>query len=911
MDSSMLTLAHASLLLLAPLGFLAVLAASRSSAQALGRARRAASLAVRCLIVLILTLALGGPVFTRNAELPRCTVFLLDVSESLPPDAAAIALRELKPRWDREAATGQRCALVAFAGRPQVIVPPSSRPLEIQDFRPPETIGRAATNFTRALESARSLFQERAANRIVLLTDGLDSTRPARDIALPPGTVGIRLGDPERLDVAIADVQAPLAVRSGEPFDVRVTVCTNRACEIGLSAVIDETSLPDASRRFTAPGAGRHVVVLPHLQQKAALAVGVRRLMVMAEAAGDGEPRNNVGLTAITVTGKPKVLVVQGSPAEGEFVARVLKTQDIEFARQSPAELTPRADALDEYVAVVLAGVPREALPAPTVAALRAYVEHTGGGLWVLGSAALQGSGGYAGGDFEKLLPVAFSDAVVPVASKPPKKDPPPPTPPPPSPPDLDQGTPARVLAPSVALLLVVDKSGSMAGRNIEIVKEACIATAEALSPRDVVAVLAFDWNPKLLLEFTEAERIDYIRQRILRLLADGGTRIQPALVDALRLFELDPRARRCAVKHAVLLSDGDAPAADYETIVRRMAEEGITVSTVCVSGAKFDAVLMSQIASWGKGRFKFTNSFSNVPKLILNETQQVIAAIPKDDQSRPPASPPKNPAPSPAVPPSPDPKPEEPPALQPVLMKDAHEIFAGIEGRDLPGLRGRLAAAARPGVEVPLTSPSGQPVLALGRLGLGKTAVWTSDLSGNWSADWLRWKDSPKLFAQLVRYVSGSGPDSDLAGRVRISRDGSRSLLRLDPAGSGGALTVTDVTRKEASPLPVEQNAQGESVVAVSMESPGEVRLLLQRADGKKLQVGLIRAFEEEFAPADPSRDLFSNGLPAVSWDNLDARLRESHVAGERPQDLAPWLIIAALLLLPVDVALRRVMVR
>jgi heme A synthase len=83
----MLSLAHASLLLLAPLGFLAVTVATRTSTQTLGPARRAASLVVRCLIVLILTLALGGPVFTRVAELPRNTVFLLDASESLPPEA--------------------------------------------------------------------------------------------------------------------------------------------------------------------------------------------------------------------------------------------------------------------------------------------------------------------------------------------------------------------------------------------------------------------------------------------------------------------------------------------------------------------------------------------------------------------------------------------------------------------------------------------------------------------------------------------------------------------------------------------------------------------------------------------------------------------------------------------------------
>src|SRR6185436_5877179 len=158
------------------------------------------------------------------------------------------------------------------------------------------------------------------------------------------------------------------------------------------------------------------------------------------------------------------------------FLSRVLVAQDIDFVRQSPADFSRRADSLDEFVAVILAGVPRDALPAPAVAALRAHVEHSGAGLWVVGGRDLQGPAGYAGSDLEKLLPVAFSDAVAPVAAKPPPAEPPPTPPPapPPAPPEPNEGTPQRVLAPAVALMLIVDKSGSMAGRNIEIVKEAC-----------------------------------------------------------------------------------------------------------------------------------------------------------------------------------------------------------------------------------------------------------------------------------------------------------------------------------------------------------------------------------------------------------------------------------------------------
>jgi len=908
----MVSLARSSLLLLAPVGILIVALAARASTQSLGRARRVASLGVRCLMVLLLTCALGGPVWTRISEFRRSTVFLADVSESVPAGALDKALAELKPHWDREVAAGHRCALVAFAGATKILVPPGTRPLEISTIPPDSALHRSSTDYSRAFDTARTLFLDHAANRIVLLTDGVDSTRPVSHLELPPATVAVPLTGTAP-DFAIVDVQAPLAVRSGEPFDVRVTVAADQAGAVKLSLVLDEAPLPNSSRSFTLPGPGRHVLVLPALQQKASFPAGLHKLLIMAEPPpGDREPRNNVGLAAITVTGKPRVLLIEGSPRDGEFISRMLGMQDIEFARKSPADLIPGTESLDEYVAVILAGVPRETLPSKTVEALKAYVEQTGGGLWIVGAPALQGSRGYAGSELEKLLPVAFSEAVAPIADNTPKNDPPPPTPPPPPPPpDPEDAKPTKVLAPSVALLLVVDKSGSMAGRNIDIVKETCIATAKALSRRDMIGVVAFDHNARPLLEFTEAERIDYITQRILRLYADGGTRIHPALELAERMFEVDPRAQHCAIKHAVLLSDGDAPAADFETIVHRMVDAGITVSTVCVSGGKFDPVLMSQIANWGKGRFLFTSSFENVRQLILNETQKVIATLPKDDKNKPPPAPAPRPndTPPPVTPPTPPPPTaEKPPPLQPVVLKDAHEILAGVDGRALPGLRGRLVTSAKPKADVPLATKEGQAILTLGRFGLGKTAVWASDLAGPWSADWLAWKDSPKLFTQLVRFLSGSGPDSELAGRVRFIRDGEDALLQIDSAGPGGALSVTDAA--SGALLPVELDSEGQGRVRVSLEHPGDLRRLkLQRADGKKVALGAIRAYDEEFAPREPSHDLFAAGLPTVSADQLDRVLGETHVSGEERRDLIPWLVIAALLLLPVDVALRRIM--
>ncbi|HEV3027404.1 MAG TPA: VWA domain-containing protein, partial [Planctomycetota bacterium] len=219
----MLKLAHSSLLLLAPVGFLIITLAARTTSQSHPRARRVASFAVRCLMVLLLTCALGGPVWTRISELPRCTVFLADVSESIPAGALDQALAGLKPHWDREVAAGHRCALVAFAGATKIVIPPGTRPLDLTTIPPDDALRRSSTDFSRAFDTARSVFQDHAANRIVLLTDGLDSTRPAAQVEIPAGTIAVPLSSPAA-DFAIVDVQAPLAVRSGEPFDVRVTV---------------------------------------------------------------------------------------------------------------------------------------------------------------------------------------------------------------------------------------------------------------------------------------------------------------------------------------------------------------------------------------------------------------------------------------------------------------------------------------------------------------------------------------------------------------------------------------------------------------------------------------------------------------------------------------------------------------
>ena len=81
------TLAHPALLLVAPAAILLVFAAARRSIPPLPRWRRAISAVVRSAAVFLLVLSMVGLSATQRQRQPYLTVFLADVSESVPGDA--------------------------------------------------------------------------------------------------------------------------------------------------------------------------------------------------------------------------------------------------------------------------------------------------------------------------------------------------------------------------------------------------------------------------------------------------------------------------------------------------------------------------------------------------------------------------------------------------------------------------------------------------------------------------------------------------------------------------------------------------------------------------------------------------------------------------------------------------------
>ena len=87
---------------------------------------------------------------------------------------------------------------------------------------------------------------------------------------------------------------------------------------------------------------------------------------------------------------------------------------------------------------------------------------------------------------------------------------------------------------PSVAMALVIDRSGSMTGLPLEMAKAAAKATVDTLSSDDLIEVIAFDSAPTRYVKMQPARNRSRIENDIARIQPGGGTEIFPALDAAL-----------------------------------------------------------------------------------------------------------------------------------------------------------------------------------------------------------------------------------------------------------------------------------------------------------------------------------------------------------------------------------------
>ena len=83
---------------------------------------------------------------------------------------------------------------------------------------------------------------------------------------------------------------------------------------------------------------------------------------------------------------------------------------------------------------------------------------------------------------------------------------------------------PKASMRPPVNIALVLDRSGSMKGEKIQQAKRAALVAVDRLRDDDIVSVVTYDTNVRVLVPATRASDRDSIRQAIEGIQADGNT---------------------------------------------------------------------------------------------------------------------------------------------------------------------------------------------------------------------------------------------------------------------------------------------------------------------------------------------------------------------------------------------------
>jgi len=239
----------------------------------------------------------------------------------------------------------------------------------------------------------------------------------------------------------------------------------------------------------------------------------------------------------------------------------------------------------------------------------------------------------------------------------------------------------------SVAMIVVLDKSGSMGGQKIELAKEATKAPLQLLKDEDRFGVVAFDYNFYWPVRLQSVANRSQIIQAISTIIAGGETNIYPALREAF----LQLAGASTDVKHVILLSDGRSLPDDFQGLVQKMAETKITVSTVAV-GNGADRELLANIATGVRGGTYYLEEPTNVPQIFTEETELATGKTLREESFRP-------------------------------VVKKNVEAFKGIDFEKAPPLLGTWLTKSKDTSKYCSNRSGKDPILALGNTA-GKTAA-------------------------------------------------------------------------------------------------------------------------------------------------------------------------------------------
>lgn len=797
-------------------------------------------LVIRFLVFSLLILSLSIPHVLHSVK-GITTIFVMDQSESVKNQEGAM-LEVIEQAVDKMKPV-DRYAIVSFAEHAQIA----------QSLSHPEKgvilnsvlEQTSYSNLKEGLQLASSLLTDDKKGRIVLLSDGNENVgnvkRQTKILSEQQIQVDVLPFYPSiRKDVAIESFTAPSTLYLGE----------NAKLSLSLSSTMDTNSRIRITK-------GNETVIDEDVQVKKGTnsysfndlieSSGIHTYKAEIATVGDGVSQNNQSFALSNARGTPSILLVEGNEGDGKNIASVLQASNLHVKKANPKLLPTSLAGFLEYESIIFSNVSATDITQEQMEMIESAVKDFGKGFVMAGGNKSYGLGGYFKTPIEKLLPVEM---------------------------DLK----GKKELPSLGLIIVLDRSGSMSGYKLDLAKEAAARSIELLREKDTLGFIAFDDRPWEIIKTGPLGNKKEAAEKIRSITEGGGTEIFTPLEQAYT--ELEPL--KLQRKHIILLTDGQSASnGDYSQLITEGLKSNVTLSTVAI-GSDADRTLLEELATEGTGRFYDVQDVSTIPSILSRETVLTTRTYIEDDP------------------------------FYPKYVKGNNWRTLFQDG--VPEMNAYVATDPKGRAEIILQSEKDDPILSRWKYGLGNSIAWTSDVSGEWAGDWPKWANWPSLWNEMITWTFPSYQNN--LYDVKQSIDGKNITLDVSSSASQDMLpieaTVIDEKGKEIE-AKIRVKAPGEHEVTFTADT-GIYYLQLSKIDGEDVtgtfQSGIVVPYSKEFELQNQNDTLLKEIAALGNGKVLtgpEQAFRPIETKKYEKQPMIMPLLLLAFILFFIEIAIRR----
>lgn len=744
---------------------------------------RITSIVLHLIVLALAALTLAGTMFTY--EIPNKEnqiILLVDVSDTTEQSARERE-RFMETILNMGQYDGYSIGVVTFGYDQVYAVKLTDKVGEIMErYQVAEKPDTSATDIAAALTYTSTLFQNPESAKIVLVTDGKETDEEASAVIRTVAAKGIRVdvanistaydGD----DMQLVDSELPdYHLKPGTQCTLSVTVYSKT--EGSASVKLYDNGKLVATQTITATP-GMQNVTFPHTFE----AYGVHEISFALEPEKDLLSENNTYYTYLNLENFNKILVLEHKAGESEKIQKILTAEnagyDVTVKNLSGDEEIPNTLAdLRQYDQILLNNIANSDLPAGFDELLYRYVNECGGGLFTVGGAdinpnATDENDKYTAHAYNRddMLNTLFQD-ILPVQ--------------------------AINYTPPVAVMIIVDRSGSMAsvddttgGSKYDLALTGAVSCLNALSARDYIGLMTLDEDYDTLLPLTPRTQESKILEAInnaRELGATGGTKFAATIERASRALLSVDVARR----HVIIVTDGmpGDKEEDYLPYIKQYHENnGITYSVVGIGLRETEDAgkKMKNICDLGGGRLQ---AFVDAKETSARMREELNAPEIKEVNYE---------------------------KFYPAATDTLSSVFSGIpfteveEGKTnakmTVSLDGFFGVRAKSGAELLLIGDYDVPIYAQWRFGKGMVGSFMCDLNGVWSSDFLSGDGSGETF--ILNVVSALMPTESVRENeisITVKQDNyTNSLSIFTNLGEGESITgeLLNLTDPAATPL-------------------------------------------------------------------------------------------------------------